>query len=830
MRHLDVKMVKHGSINLQSAARLAAGTIVVTLLPSLILGLAGCSEQVQAAQNTRDQNVQSSAPGTSGSLQPAKSAESTPALTAAERRWLDAKHTVRVQVGDWPPYTFAQPVPSGISVDYIDAIAKRFGIAVEYVPGRFGWSEAMRDVKGERRHFDLLLTMHRSPEREKDFAMTANYLRMPWAIYARKDGPFITGLDSLKGRTVAAEKGYFMTGKLKADHPDIKISEVSRAEDALRAVSSGQADAYGGNLVNAGFLIRELGLANLVVAAPTPYGDHTNAMAVRKDWPELASLIDKGLAAMAANERDAIHAKWEPQKVISRIDYTLVWQIVSVAVLIIVVFLSWNRKLTREIARRRRIEAELRCSKNAAEAANRAKSVFLANMSHELRTPLNAILGFSDIVRRSPGLSDDQKANLSVIHKSGDHLLGLINDVLDLAKIESGRTQIKNAVFDLVSLIGEIADMIRVRAMEKGLQLIVDQSPEFPRYVIGDQTKLRQVLINLLSNAVKATQCGGVALRLGILPGAPGRLVFEVEDTGIGIAPEDQERIFDAFVQSGASGQSQGTGLGLAIARQFIILMGGQLSLSSEIGKGSTFRIELPLDLARAEDLPEAAPERGEVIGLESGQPEYRVLIVDDNLENRLLLKQLLSGVGYSTQEAGNGADAIDRFLDWKPQFIWMDQRMPVMDGSQATRRIRALPGGDAVRIAAVTASSFREEDAMLLEAGFDAIVHKPFRAEEIHDQMEKLLGVKLVRAAPTAVSARQIEEQGLQSIAALSSELRQALGNALISLDGDSIKAVLAEIGKTQPGLAAVLGRMVDNYDCQPILDALERKPVISA
>ncbi|MBL8249710.1 MAG: PAS domain S-box protein, partial [Candidatus Competibacter sp.] len=202
-----------------------------------------------------------------------------------------------------------------------------------------------------------------------------------------------------------------------------------------------------------------------------------------------------------------------------------------------------------DITEQKIAEAKLLEAKDAAEAASRAKSLFLANMSHELRTPLNAILGFSDIVRRSPGLSETQQTNLAIIHKSGDHLLGLINDVLDLAKIEAGRTQIDRASFDLADLIVGITDMMRVRAMEKGLQLQVVQAPDFPQFIVDDQIKIRQILINLLSNAVKATEHGVITLRLTVESGTTECLILEVEDTGIGIAPEDQERIFEAFVQ-----------------------------------------------------------------------------------------------------------------------------------------------------------------------------------------------------------------------------------------------------------------------------------------
>uniref|UniRef100_Q01X79 histidine kinase n=1 Tax=Solibacter usitatus (strain Ellin6076) TaxID=234267 RepID=Q01X79_SOLUE len=469
---------------------------------------------------------------------------------------------------------------------------------------------------------------------------------------------------------------------------------------------------------------------------------------------------------------------------------------------------------------------ELQIAKDAAEAANRAKTIFLANMSHELRTPLNAILGFSNLLREGD-VSEWQRNDLDIINRSGEHLLSLVDEVLDVAKIEAGRGVLEIAPYDLAGMVRDVMDMMGARAQMKGLALLHADSSGLPRYVRADGPRLRQVLINLVGNAIKFTPSGSVTLRLDAgCVDDDGRfsLTFYVEDTGCGVAPEDHERIFEPFVQVGPAATKKGSGLGLAITRQLVEMMGGTVSVESTPGKGSRFRVEVPVYAHEDAGPLGERTERGRITGLEPGQPEFRVLVCEDEPTSAAVLLRFLQSAGFQVKVADNGAKGVDLFQTWRPDFIWMDLRMPVMNGAEAAKRIRAVEGGRAVKIAGVSASAFAEERSEVLAAGMDDFVRKPFRAAEIFDCMARHLGVRYCRSESQPCT-RQESPPPLraEALAGLPQELRAELQDALAALDVERISAVVVRVTERDFGLGSTLSHYADRLEYTAIFQAIE-------
>lgn len=392
-----------------------------------------------------------------------------------------------------------------------------------------------------------------------------------------------------------------------------------------------------------------------------------------------------------------------------------------------------------------RVEQEQKAQQE--QLANRAKSEFLSNMSHEIRTPLNAILGFSELMLMEEEIPESQREYLLTINRSGEHLLNLINEVLDMSKIDAGYESLRPENVNLYKLLASMKSLFSERCRQRQLTMDVTHSANVPKAIYVDSGKLRQIIINLLSNAVKFTREGRITLRTDaeLLADGQLRLIVEVEDTGVGISEDERANVFSSFKQTRSGIESgEGTGLGLAISREYARMMGGDLTYQSVLDKGSTFRLEVICEAASIED-DEVQDTLHKPVGLQADEPHYRILIVDDKASNRRLLQQILSPIGFELKQASNGAEAIELFEQWQPDLILMDNRMPVMNGSEATQKIRTSKEGKTIPIIAVTANAFEQDREKIIAQGASDFIRKPFKDTEVLSKIRSHLDITYV-------------------------------------------------------------------------------------
>jgi signal transduction histidine kinase len=534
----------------------------------------------------------------------------------------------------------------------------------------------------------------------------------------------------------------------------------------------------------------------------------------------LDEVMDK-VRAFSVGGVDYITKPFQIEEVLARIEHQLTIKRLSKALK------EKNEQLQQEIQERRNAEAQ-------AEAANQAKSEFLANISHELRTPLNAILGFAQVMNREPQVSNEQREYLEIINRNGEQLLELINDILDLSKIEAGLASLNERSFDLYRLLDNLEELFQIQAEQKDLELIFIIEANVPQYIKADDQKLRGCLINLISNAIKFTYYGRIILTVKKKVEATTYLEFSVSDTGPGIAATEIDSLFNAFVQTSAGIKAaEGTGLGLAISQKFSQLLGGKITVESVLGEGSTFYLTIQLSEASLSEI--IMPPRQRVIGLESGQEPYRILVVDDTKTNRLLLIKLLEPFGFEICEASNGTEAVKIWQNWQPHLILLDTRMPVMGGLEATQQIRALErqrnreeAAQKTIIIALTASLFEERRGDVLAAGSNDLVRKPFKDEIIFEKIQQHLGVLYCYEdlpQQVATLSKKVNWLGkpdsffLEALSGMPISWVAQLYEAANKLREESVFALIEQIPETSNTLAEALRGLANDFHLDEIV-----------
>lgn len=723
---------------------------------------------------------------------------------------------------DYPPFSvIIDGKADGFSVELLKAVAAETGIQIQFKVDE--WAILKEELK--KGQLDVLPLVSYSEERDQYYDFSVPYIVMYGNIFVQTGNKSIEKEQDLNGKKIAVMNGDTAHEYAIKQGLSDELILTSTFQEAFQMLTDGDCDAVLAQSLVGEKIISDLGIGNVKAVNQLADDGITRikiklngfeqkfCFAVKEGDKELLSKLNEGLAVVSTNGTyGQLYKKWFPflvENKTSIVDVIKYLALILVPLLMVVMFLFVV--IVRQQVRRKTRELK---------SANEAKSRFLANMSHELRTPLNAILGYSAMMQKDKGLTSQGLENLQIINRSGKHLLALINDILEITRIETQKITLKVSAFNLQGMIRDIKAMFALECAYKGLEFQIRGIKNLPEIVEGDVLKLRSVLINLLGNAIKFTKKGSISLSFQGKQESNGRYTISIEvmDTGIGISQAEIGNLFQQFSQT-ESGRdtSTGTGLGLSISQEYVKLMGGEIFVDSTPNQGSTFSFNIVVNLAEGEIQPEDERFVGDAkLVLPENMERPVMLVAEDTKESRDLLVGLLSRLGCQVVEAENGAEAVKLAIQYEPAIIWMDIRMPIMDGFEAAREIRRLRLSTKPVIIAVSAHVFKEEKEAILQAGCDAVLAKPFSESELYGFVEKYLNTHLIIDLKEMVSVRE-------ALLALSETQRGSLQDAVLRLDQNRMMDIINLFRKENPDMGKVLEKEISQLRFTNILRAIK-------
>ncbi len=690
-------------------------------------------------------------------------------LTKREKEWIERNPVLRIS-GDptWAPLSFINNKDEyvGMIPDYFSILAERAGLEFEVVSYK-QWPDVLDAFKNNE--IDIIDGITENEERATYLDFSDVYLVPDIAFVTRDDINYIKDFGDVQGKKLATVKSYITEYYIKTNHPEFELDLYNTSAAGLKALSKGDIDVFVIDIPTFEFYAKQRGLSNLKISGLTGY-NFSLSVGIHKNQPELLAILNKAIGLIDEKEKGQLYNSWVSLKE-PLVDYSLLIKGACFVLFILMLFGYWNMRMMREIGLRKKAEF-------AALQASRAKSEFLANMSHEIRTPMNSVLGFAELLDNLI-TEPEQKSYLKSIRAGGKSLLNIINDILDLSKIEAGKMQLQPTSVSMERILDEMSDFFASRFNQKNLQLILNLDPHFPEYVLIDGIRLRQILINLIGNSLKFTENGKVEITAELTKRSEKLVDFRitVQDTGVGIKEDQKRIIFNKFEQQSDqdTGRYGGTGLGLAICNNLVNMMGGAIDVESTVGEGSSFIVEL--NSVHVVDKP--IEDDAQVSLSPSGFSKASILVADDIAKNRELLTGFLKGSAIKIYEAEDGQQALDLVEQRDFDLIFLDLRMPVLSGYETISLLRQKSRNNNTPVVAFTASVMGEDMEKVEQYGFNAYLRKPFSQQELLGTIESFVEYTGVEETDD-----DVEEIVIPDISAVTlSEFRKVAENDLLPL-----------------------------------------------